>query len=107
MKTTFVGLGLAVVAASVNATHYNVASCSELADVDNTIVTSLNITSEYFECESYTRFPVYNNMTVWSDTGVVFINFALEVLGSLTVVPDVAFRDVKEQVSAKSRTHVH
>lgn len=103
MKITFVGLGLAVVATAVNAIRYDVASCAELADIDSTTVTSLNITSEYFECESYTRFPVHNNMTVWSDTSVVFINFALEVLGSLTVAPDVTFRDIKEQVSAKCR----
>lgn len=103
MKTSFVGLGLAAVAASsVNAVKYDVATCAELADIDDATVTTLNIISEYFECDSYTRFQVHNDMTLRSDrAALVFINFALEVLGDLIVVPDVTFRDVTEQVSAK------
>lgn len=101
MKTAFVGLGLAAVVASANAVNYDVASCAELADVDHSTVTSLTITSVYFECDFYTRFPVHNNMTLRSDTAVVFINFALEVLGNLVVAPDVTFRDVTEQVRDK------
>ena len=101
-KNTFFGLGLAVIAASVNAMDYEVASCAELRDIDDTTVTSLTITSTPFECNSYTRFPVRNDMVLKSDSPVEFSNFALKVLGSLTVEPAVTFQDVTEQVSANS-----
>ena len=103
MKTAFFRLALAIGAASVNGIDYEVASCAELADIDETTVTSLTITSAYFECDYYARFQVHNDMILRSDTAVVFINFALKVLGNLTVSPDVTFVDVTEQVSAKCR----
>ena len=40
MKTAFFGLGLAAIAGSVNGIDYEVAACAELADVDDTTVTS-------------------------------------------------------------------
>lgn len=99
MKTTLFGFGLAAVAASVNAVDYEVASCAELADIDDTTVTSLTITSSDFACDSYTRFRVRNDMVLKADSEVVFSNFALKVLGTLTVEPNVTFQDVVEQVS--------
>lgn len=99
MKTAFFGLGLAAIAGSVNGIDYEVAACAELADVDDTTVTSLTITSTPFQCDSYTRFRVRNDMLLKSDSPVVFSNFALKVLGTLTVEPDVTFQDVTEQVS--------
>ena len=106
MKTAFFGLGLAVVVASVNAMDYEVSSCAELADIDDTTVSSLTITSTPFECESYTRFRVRNNMVLKSDAAVEFSNFALKVLGTLTVEPAVTFQDVTEQVSKKSQNYL-
>lgn len=99
MKTAFFGLGLAVIAASVNGMDYEVASCAELADIDDTTVTSLTITSSPFLCDSYTRFRVRNDMVLKSDSAVEFSNFALKVLGTLTVEPDVTFQDVTEQMT--------
>ena len=99
MNTAFFGLGLALIVASVSAIDYEVASCAELADIDDTTVTSLTITSSTFECDSYTRFRVRNDMVLKSDAAVNFSNFALKVLGTLTVEPDVTFRGVTEQVS--------
>ena len=98
MKTSFLGLGMAVVVASVNAMDYEVASCAELAGIDDNTVTSLTITSTPFECDSYTRFPVRNDMVLKSDAAVEFSNFALKVLGTLTVEPEVTFGGVTRQV---------
>ena len=92
MNTAFFGLGLALIVASVSAIDYEVASCAELADIDDTTVTSLTITSSTFECDSYTRFRVRNDMVLKSDAAVNFSNFALKVLGTLTVESDVTFR---------------
>lgn len=99
MKTAFYGLGLATVVISAGAVHYDVASCVELESIDDTTVTSLTILSTPFECDSYLRFRVRNNMTMKSDSAVVFTNFALKVLGTLIVEPDVTFQNITEQVS--------
>ena len=100
MKTAFLGLGLAAFAALVNGVDYEVASCAELSGVDDATITSLTITSSDFECDSYTRFRVRNDMTLKSDSPVVFTNFALKVLSDLTVLvePDVTFQNATEQV---------
>lgn len=101
MKTDVFAVGLLAVdlVASAYGVDYEVASCAELAGVDDSTVTSLTVTSTPIECDSYTRFPVRNDMTIKSDlAGVVFSNFALEVLGSLTVEPDVIFYSVTDQV---------
>ncbi|CAM9270131.1 unnamed protein product, partial [Laminaria digitata] len=99
MKTAFFALGLAAVTASVKGIDYEVASCAELKDIDDTTVTSVTITSTPFECDSYTRFRVRNSMVLKSDSPVEFTNFALKVLGTLTVEPDVTFQDVTEQTT--------
>lgn len=100
MKTiTGLGLGLAAaIIASANAIDYHVASCAELKGIDDGTVTSLTITRSDFECDEYTRFRVRNDMTIKSDSPVVFTNFALKVLGDLTVRPDVTFQGVTGQV---------
>lgn len=100
MKTTTVlGLCLAAIAvALVDAIHYHVASCAELEGIDDGTITSLTITRRDFECDEYTRFRVRNDMTLKSDSPVIFTNFALKVLGDLTVEPDVTFQSVTGQV---------
>ena len=103
MKATFFGLGLAAVVASVTAIEFNVASCADLEEIDDTTVTSLTITSTPFACDSYTRFRVRNDMVLKSDSAVEFSNFALKVLGTLKVEPDVTFQDVTDQVSTNNR----
>lgn len=107
MKTTFFGLGLAAAVASANAIHYHVASCAELKAIDDGAVSALTITRSDFECDTYTRFRVRNDMTLKSDwAAVIFTNFALKVLGDLTVEPDVTFQNVTEQVSVYSKIRI-
>lgn len=102
VKTTFAALASAVLSASfAQGINYNVASCADLAAVDDTTVTSLTITSSPIACEEYTRFRVRNTMTLSSTLAEVeFDNVAMKVLGELTVEPDVIFKGVTSQVRA-------
>ncbi|CAM9828624.1 unnamed protein product [Pylaiella littoralis] len=87
-------------AAPAMALEYIVTTCADLADVDDTLATSLTINSGTFACDEYTRFRVRNTMTLKSSVAgeVEFSNFSLKVLGDLTVEPDVTFTGVVEQV---------
>lgn len=89
---------LAVLSPSA-AIEYTVKTCAELADVDDTLVTSLVIDSSTFVCDEYTRFRVRNGMFLKATgSSVAFSNFAMKVLGELTVEPDVAFTGVNDEV---------
>lgn len=100
MKITWLALIGANLSAIANAIDFTVASCDDLASVDDNTVTSLTITTNPFKCEEYTRFRVRNSMVLQATSPeVVFSNFALKVTGNLTVEPDVVFVDVFEQVS--------
>ncbi|CAM9827986.1 unnamed protein product [Pylaiella littoralis] len=89
-----------VLAAPATAIEYTVTTCADLADVDDTLATSLIVNSGTFACDEYTRFRVRNSMTLKSSVAgeVEFGNFSLKVLGDLTVEPDVTFTGVVEQV---------
>eukprot|EP00903_Cladosiphon_okamuranus_P018939 g17418.t1 len=82
-----------------SAIEYTVTTCADLADVDDKLVTGLTIDSSTFVCDEYTRFRVRNTMTLKA-TGpaVAFDNFAMKVLGELTVEPDVSFTGVNDEV---------
>ncbi|CBJ25812.1 asn/thr-rich large protein family protein [Ectocarpus siliculosus] len=99
MKTVSLTLIASLLAAPAAAVEYTVATCADLADVDDTQVTSLTIDASTFACDEYTRFRVRNAMTLKATVPAVeFGNFSLKVLGELTVEPDVMFNGVVDQV---------
>ncbi|CAM9393056.1 unnamed protein product [Sphacelaria rigidula] len=80
---------------TANAVAYEVASCAELAGIDDTTVTEITVTSPTIECNDYTRFRVRNAMTLSATVpDVTFSNMAFKVLGELTVQPNVVMKDV-------------
>lgn len=90
---------LACSVCTVKATAYEVASCADLASIDTSTITALTVTSSAFECSEYTNFHVRNTMTLSATVpAVTFSNFALEVLGELSVDMDVVFSNVYNQV---------
>ena len=95
-----IAIASAILASTANAVEYTVAACADLADVDDTAITSLVITASPFECDEYTRFRVRNGMTLTATVPeVVFSKFSLKVVaGNLTVEPDVVFTGVVEEV---------
>lgn len=102
MKTACLSIAFvsAILASTGAAVEHTVGSCADLADVDDTTITSLTITTSPFECDEYLRFRVRNSMTLEATVPeVVFSNLSLKVLGNLTVDADVTFSDVLEQVS--------
>ena len=88
---------------TANAVAYKVASCADLAGIDDTTVTEITVTSPTIECSDYTRFRVRNTMTLSATVSdVTFSNMSFKVLGELTVQPNVLFTDVgltNEEVS--------
>ncbi|CBN76928.1 asn/thr-rich large protein family protein [Ectocarpus siliculosus] len=99
MKPCSLTLIAGLLAAPAAAVEYTVATCADLADVDDTQVTGLTIDTSTFACDEYTRFPVRNSMTLKATVAAVeFGNFSLKVLGELTVEPDVTFNGVVDQV---------
>eukprot|EP00903_Cladosiphon_okamuranus_P018941 g17419.t1 len=94
---------LSALCTTSTAIEYTVATCADLADVDDKLVTGLNIDSSTFVCDEYTRFRVRNTMTLKA-TGpaVAFSNFSMKVLGALTVEPDVSFTGVVRQVHLRN-----
>ncbi|CAM9677141.1 unnamed protein product [Ectocarpus fasciculatus] len=99
MKPSSLVLIAGLLGAPAAAVEYTVATCAELADVDDTQVTGLTIATSTFACDEYTRFPVRNSMTLKATVAAVeFGNFSLKVLGELTIEPDVTFNGVVDQV---------
>lgn len=98
---------LAVLPYDSTAIEYTVTTCTDLADVDDTLVTSLIIDSSTFACDEYTRFRVRNGMLLKA-TGptVAFDNFAMKVLGELTVEPDVSFTGVNDEVREQHASEI-
>ncbi|CAN0384567.1 unnamed protein product, partial [Ectocarpus fasciculatus] len=104
VSLTFIASLLAAPAAAV---EYTVATCADLADVDDTQVTSLTVDASTFACDEYTRFRVRNSMTLKATVSAVeFGNFSLKVLGELTVEPDVMFNGVVDQVGTGTTVSV-
>ncbi|CAM9305642.1 unnamed protein product, partial [Ectocarpus fasciculatus] len=99
MKPASLAVIANLLAAPAAAVEYTVATCADLADVDDAQVTGLTIDTSTFACDEYTRFPVRNAMALKATVPAVeFGNFSLKVLGELTVEPDVTFNGVVDQV---------
>ncbi|CAM9315204.1 unnamed protein product [Ectocarpus sp. 13 AM-2016] len=99
MKPAPLAVITSLLAAPAAAVEYTVTACANLADVDDTRVTSLTIDASTFACDEYTRFRVRNSMALRATVPEVeFGNFSLKVLGDLTVEPDVTFNGVIDQV---------
>lgn len=100
---SFLLVAVAGILSTANGVTYEVASCADLAAVDDTTVTEIALTSDTIECTDYTRFRVRNMMTLSATAAdVTFSNVAFKVLGELTVQPNVVMKDVglnNEEVS--------
>lgn len=105
-KAAAVSLALVAAAGIVstaNGVTYEVASCADLAAVDDNTVTEIALTTDTIDCSDYTRFRVRNTMTLSATASeVTFSNVAFKVLGDLTVQPNMVLKDVglnNEEVS--------
>lgn len=100
MRATLFALASAAVAVPIHAVVYNVSTCDEFLAIDDRVATGLAITSKAVDCSTYTSFIVRNAMTVTATVPEVTLsNFSLQVLGELTIEPDVIFQIVDQEVS--------